>query len=812
MRHFLAMLTVAFLAITATPLLAQNGQTLNYEQWERTAEKVEALSVDPQASEAALDDARETIVEWRGRLEQGQDVNADRIATLRNQIEALGPAPAEGATEDADVATRREELNAQLSTAQAPRLAATEAVSRANSIISQIDEVIRERQALALARQTPSPLLPTSWAAAVSDGFGLIEGVASEVSVQNTSPDVLAEVRPRLPIAGAYLLAALLLLTFGRRWIDNLPSRLSARASSYSRAVMAFVVSLGQIAVPMVGVSLAIRAIQATGLPGPWTTPFLEALPVAAVILFGGIWLARALFPREAIAYTSLQMGEDARVSAGRMVKTLAALLSLHHILSRAVLPLSGLYEQGDAQVGRVPLQFSDAAAGVWHVVMVVLAGLAMVKLGNTLRRLTRDAVTQDLSYRHWIVAWAGQLTRIVPILALVAMAAGYINLGNLLVWPWLLSLGLVGLLILLQDFIADVFNMLQRGAEGAREGLAPLLIGFALVILSVPVFMVIWGASAQELGEYWVRFRTGVSLGGITLSPGAIITFLIVFVIGYFVTRTIQGAFRNSILPKTKLDAGGQNAVVSGLGYVGIVLAAMMAITSAGIDLSSLAIVAGALSVGIGFGLQNIVSNFVSGIILLIERPVSVGDWISAGGQQGIVKRISVRSTQVETFDKTEVIVPNSDLISQPVTNWTRHNKVGRIIVPVGVAYGSDTRKVERILREIIEDQPMVAIDPPPAVLFRGLGADSLDFEIRAILADVGAGLGVTSDVLHEIVRRFEEEDIEVPFAQRDIWLRNPEALTGAKKPTREAPSAPQKHDPALIFDGDADAGDGDR
>ncbi len=806
------MLTVAFLAITATPLLAQNGQTLNYEQWERTAEKVEALSVDPQASEAALDDAREAVVEWRGRLEQGQDVNADRIATLRNQIEALGPAPAEGATEDADVAARREELNAQLSTAQAPRLAATEAVSRANSIISQIDEVIRERQALALARQTPSPLLPASWAAAVADGFGLIEGVASEVSVQNTSSEVLSDVRPRLPIAGAYLLAALLLLTFGRRWIDNLPSRLSARASSYSRAVMAFVVSLGQIAVPMVGVNLAIRAIQATGLPGPWTTPFLEALPVAAVILFGGIWLARALFPREAIAYTSLQMGEAARVSAGRMVKTLAALLSVHHILTRAVLPLSGLYEQGDAQVGRVPLQFSDAAAGVWHVVMVVLAGLAMVKLGNTLRRLTRDAVTQDLSYRHWIVAWAGELTRIVPILALVAMAAGYINLGNLLVWPWLLSLGLVGLLILLQDFIADVFNMLQRGAEGARDGLAPLLIGFALVILSVPVFMVIWGASAQELGEYWVRFRAGVSLGGITLSPGAIITFLIVFFIGYFVTRTIQGAFRNSILPKTKLDAGGQNAVVSGLGYVGIVLAAMLAITSAGIDLSSLAIVAGALSVGIGFGLQNIVSNFVSGIILLIERPVSVGDWISAGGQQGIVKRISVRSTQVETFDKTEVIVPNSDLISQPVTNWTRHNKVGRIIVPVGVAYGSDTRKVERILREIIEDQPMVAIDPPPAVLFRGLGADSLDFEIRAILADVGAGLGVTSDVLHEIVRRFEEEDIEVPFAQRDIWLRNPEALTGAEKPKREAPSAPQKHDPALIFDGDADAGDGDR
>ncbi|CAM3149403.1 DUF3772 domain-containing protein [Paracoccus nototheniae] len=807
MRHLIALLLVALLTLTAAPLMAQQAGTPNYQTWEQVAERAEALTTNPRAANDELARTRARIVDWRDQLQAGQNVNADRIATLRNQIEALGPAPAEGASEDEEVAARRSELGSQLSTAQAPRLAATEAASRANSIIGQIDEIIRQRQALELAKQSPSPMLPASWAEATSDGFGLLEGVGGEVLGQDATPETWANLRPRLPEVAGYLIAALFILTYARGWIVNLPSRLSARASKHSRAVLAFVVSLGQIAVPLAGVYLGISAIQATGLAGAWTTPFLNALPVAALILFGGIWLARALFPRQAIAYTSLQMTEAARVSAGRMVTVLAALMALHHLLSRAVLPLSGLYEHGEAEVGRVPLQFSEASAGVWHLVMAVVTALAMFRLGNILRRLTRDAVTQDLSYRHWIAAWAGQLTRIVAPLAVLVMALGYVNMGNVIMWPWLLSLSLVGLLILLQDFIADIFDLVQRGAEGAREGLAPMLSGFALVLASVPVFMVIWGATPNELAEYWVRFRQGFSMGGITLSPGAILTFIIIFGIGYALTRGAQGMLRGTVLPKTRMDPGGQTAVVSGLGYVGIVLAALMAITSAGIDLSSLAIVAGALSVGIGFGLQNIVSNFVSGIILLIERPVSVGDWISAGGQQGIVKRISVRSTQVETFDKTEVIVPNSDLISQPVTNWTRHNKVGRIIIPVGVAYGTDTRKVEAILREITEDHPLVAIDPAPAILFRAFGADSLSFEIRAILADVGTGLGVTSDLLHSITARFAAEGIEIPFAQRDIWLRNPEALPGqtAKaaapdRPTKEVAAEPGQ--PAAIRD----------
>ncbi|MDO5614232.1 MAG: DUF3772 domain-containing protein [Paracoccus sp. (in: a-proteobacteria)] len=823
-RAFSVFLTVLLLWSGAA-LAQQQAETpqIDYDAWNRFAEQAEDTVAADTATNADLAELRARVASWREQFAEGQNVNASRISTVRDQIEALGPAPAEGETEDGEIAERRTALNTQLSELQAPRVAANEAHSRADAIVRSIDTLSAQRQAGELARLSPSPLNPANWSAAWSESLRLMTAIASDMQARAQARGGWNNLQGNLPSVLGYLIAAVVLLSVGRRWIDSLPTRLSTQTSLHSRAVTGFVVSLGQIAIPLIGIVLGISALRATDIFGDYTTPILQSVPVAGLILFGGRWIVRQAFPHTPIAYATLTLPDKKRDAVRLTATILAALAALHHIAAASFLPLSGFNDGGKAS-GQIPFEFDESAAAALHFVLIVPAALMLFRLGNILRKLLVWDGTEQPPYRVRILSLAGRMSRVVAVVAVVAAAAGLVTGANALLWPWILSLALICLLILLQDFTTDLFEMFTRGREGARDGLGPVLIGFALILLSTPVFALIWGARRSDLSEWWVRIGQGVSLGGITLSPGAVLTFLVIFVIGYSATRFVQGVFRNTILPKTRLDSGGQNAMVSGIGYIGIFLAALLAITSAGIDLSSLAIVAGALSVGVGFGMQNIVSNFVSGIILLIERPISVGDWISVGTDQGIVRRISVRSTEVETFDRTQVIVPNSDLISQSVTNWTRGSQTGRVIIPVGVAYGSDTRKVAAILREIIEDQPTVTIDPPPAVVLRALGADSLDFEIRAILSDISGGVGVTSEVLHQVVERFAKEGIEIPYAQRDIWLRNPEALASGiardvavaeAVPAQDTPHKPEKPDPRMgdlpDTDADADAGDND-
>jgi small-conductance mechanosensitive channel len=272
-----------------------------------------------------------------------------------------------------------------------------------------------------------------------------------------------------------------------------------------------------------------------------------------------------------------------------------------------------------------------------------------------------------------------------------------------------------------------------------------------------------------------------GFTVGGVRISLVDIALAITVFAVGLVVTRIVRQGLSDRVLPKTSLDVGVRNSIAVGAGYIGVILAVLMAIGVLGIDLSNIALVAGALSVGIGFGLQNIVNNFVSGLILLIERPIKVGDWVVVGATQGYVKQINVRATEITTFERASVILPNSELLSSAVTNWTHKDKMGRVEVRVGVAYGSDTEKVQDILLACAKAHPDVMSWPAPYVIFVDFGASSLDFDLRAYMRDVEKRLIVGSDLRFAVDKAFREAGIEIPFTQQDIHLRDIDRLEQA-------------------------------
>ncbi|MGR3435667.1 MAG: DUF3772 domain-containing protein, partial [Shimia sp.] len=754
------------------------------------AMRAEAAVEAGRASDAAFTDLRAQIVAFRSRFQAAQNQGDARLDTLRAQLAALGPAPEEGAPPEApEIAARRAELTEQIAALEAPRRRAVEAFSRADGIVDEIDRIIRDRQADELLELGPTPLNPLSWTAAWQAQVTSWTALVDSSRAAWANPNVRQEARARAPLILALLFVAAVLIVRARAWIELLARRIEASDGTETTNAAGFVVSVGQVIVPILGLVALAQALELSQLYGVRGRVLLELLPLWGVMIFGARWLGARLFPGHGEVKTPLNIGRQRQWEARRWVPILGVLLVVNTIL------------QGFQDVDR----YDDAQHAVLAFPLILVAGLVLLRLGRILRghapTLDEDGTLRPVVFDRVIRSIATVIS-IVAVAAPVLAGIGYMNLAEYMIWPTILSLGLFGLLILLQEFAAELYAVVTRRGAEAKETLIPTLIAFVLALASIPLFALIWGARATDLAEAWTTFQGGFAIGETRIQPSTFLVLMLVFAVGYAITRFLQGALKTSVLPKTQIDQGGQNAITAGVGYVGVFLAALVAISSAGLDLSSLAIVAGALSVGIGFGLQTIVSNFVSGIILLIERPIAEGDWIEVGGQMGFVRDISVRSTRIETFDRTDVIVPNADLVSGTVTNYTRGNNVGRAVLPVGVAYGTDTRKVEAILREIIEAQPAVVLEPPPLVVFMGFGADSLDFEVRAILRDVFLKIPTSNEFNHAVAERFAAEGIEIPFAQRDIWIRNPEVLSKAP-PARPSesdidPDAPMIEEPS--------------
>ena len=296
--------------------------------------------------------------------------------------------------------------------------------------------------------------------------------------------------------------------------------------------------------------------------------------------------------------------------------------------------------------------------------------------------------------------------------------------------------------------------------------------IGFLVIIFNI------WDPTGTILGTLSSYARDGIPIGGIRIVPtnivGGIIAFTVLLAFTGWIKRWIDKRWLRQIISS---DRGARDALVTIVGYTGFTISLLVGLSIAGINITGLAVVAGALSVGIGFGLQSIANNFVSGIILLFERPIKAGDFVTVGDVEGFVKKISIRATEIETLDNQDMLVPNSELISGRVTNWVLHNPYGRLRIRVGVAYGSDINKVKDILEAVSHENKSVITDgrvSPPKALFMGFGDSALEFELRVRIFDIKKRYDVVSELNFKIDEEFQKNHIIIPFPQRDIHIKD--------------------------------------
>ncbi|MGE7368405.1 mechanosensitive ion channel domain-containing protein [Neorhizobium sp. NPDC001467] len=420
-------------------------------------------------------------------------------------------------------------------------------------------------------------------------------------------------------------------------------------------------------------------------------------------------------------------------------------------------------------------------------IIAAFVIGLIMIGL-SFVKPIIAAGETADAQGHPWPRA-ARILLRLAGLLLILSVIAGYVGFARFVATQVVLT-GAVTVLIyigLLSGKAVSKQGAFKKTAAGTKLAerfkfgdvgldqtglLAGLSIYAFALVFGIPLILLTWGFQLTDIESWVYQFFTRITIGNISISIVSIFGGVLLFAAGYVVTGWIQKWIDGNVMARGQVDMGVRNSVRTGIGYLGVGLAALIGISAAGIDLSSFALVASALSVGIGFGLQNIVSNFVSGLILLVERPFKVGDHVITGATEGIVKRISVRATEIETFRKQSIIVPNSELINAPLGNWTHRNRIQRNEIPVSASYDADPHQVIEILLDLVKEVPEILRTPEPHVEFLRFAPSSLDFELRFHLADMDAGLRIRNQLRADILKAFRRAGIDIPFPQQEIVL----------------------------------------
>ncbi len=751
------------------------------------------------------------------------------LAPLRREQEALGVLPApertEGiepapAPEPSQLGTRAEERRLQLEEQVAEvegKIRQIDLVlTRAQALLRRLAEVSSQRTAERIFSRGPSIFDAATWLTARAELGRFLAVMADRLETwwERSRPARIGWT-PWL-VSTLVAMVAFGVTFFGRRWLQRRHGYdRSIAEPSYARIVLAATVEglTGGLG-PTLALLAFGSAMIALSVASPRTTPVLFAGGIGLIFYFIGANIVRAVFSPDLPQWRLAPMPAEKSKRLGRLLHLLAVYLAIVTAIAVLVAWVGHFGSQTEGlrilvmTSGTALILFLLLDPALWkptpeEVEAEKPAGPAMPQAATAPAAPPKPGepvFTPSIPpYRQFLRLLFAAALIAVPI----ASIAGYYELARHITRVILLGTVSLWLAYLIRIAIRELLRwLLTPGTyrvgplgralslrRGGSERLALLLqfaADIAIGLAALHVLLLIVGVPQTIISVVVGEFMDGVTVGEVTFSPGDIIIGIAIFIAGVAITRYATRLIDTKLLPRTRLDSGVRNSLTVAANYTGILIAMIIGIAAMGLDLSNLAIIAGALSVGIGFGLREVVNNFVSGLLLLVERPIKVGDWIVVGEFEGTVRRISVRSTEIETFDRADVVIPNSMLITGPVLNWSHRSKTIRLTLAVGVAYGTDAQKVIDILAKLPGEHEEVLRYPAPQVLMKNFGESSLDFELRFFLRDSSGLVDIPSAMRLKLLKIFAQEGIEIPFPQRDVRViaPHPAAPPGAAAP----------------------------
>lgn len=760
------------------------------DQWNRSLDGFSQELDRPNLPDARVENIRRSLDAIEAEAREIKSAAGAAVQPLKVQLESLGPAPQEGEPEeDPQVAEQRKKLQEDIASYEGRIKQADLALTRALELREKIAAQRLEQSIEAMFESYPLPVAPSTLAEAGPDLVAVLGAIAREPGAwwSSLSPAQQGQT-PILRLATVILIALVVAGLLRRavlRWFGRNPA---IQEPTYARRLIAAIaeaLAYGIVPAAILG-AFYYRATSGQGLI---TGRFAELVAAfcAVTIMFVLAWaLTHAVLAPNVPQWRLVGVTAANARRITRRITCLAAVFAVDIFFVVSVREMNVSAEL--ISVYTFVVKTLEAIV----ILSLVESALWRVEVKETPEAAAGDVSSTEVSAPGFWAFWT-TLRRVVGLIAIAVIGAallGYTNFSSYMAESLVFSGMAVATLFIIRSFGREIIGMALRSSLMQDKLALPhkvrsrykfwlrMILDLAIYLAGALAVLVTWGVPAPAIFEWSARVLQEFKIGNVTISLTDILIGIFIFIVALLLTRAAQRVLTDRVFPQIELDAGVSNSLASGVGYIGIAIAAALAISAIGLDLSNIALIAGALSVGIGFGLQNVVNNFVSGLILLIERPIKVGDWIVVGGYEGFVKRINVRATEIETFQRASVIVPNSELVSGSVTNWTHKDRYGRVEVPVGVAYGSDVEKVMALIKQCFAEHEEILAWPEPFVLFRGFGDSSLDFEGRGYIGNVALRVAVGSDLCVAIERAFREADVEIPFPQRDLHVRTAPGL----------------------------------